>query len=185
LDAEKTTPYHFYQFWLNAADTDAEKWIKIFTFLPQDEITNLIDEHHLDQSKRILQKRLGKEVTIFVHGVDEYLKAVETTQKLFNQKNASPDLITEEDLRSMEGIVHIDYSKEKLVTGIDAVSFLAETSIFPSKGEARKMIQNGGVSINRHKVTALDEIVNDKKLLHQKYLLIQKGKKNYYLVNAK
>ena len=185
LDAEKTTPYHFYQFWLNAADTDAEKWIKIFTFLPQDEITNLIDEHHLDQSKRILQKRLGKEVTIFVHGVDEFLKAVDTTEKLFNQKNASPDLITEEDLRSMEGIVHIDYSKEKLVTGIDAVSFLAETSIFPSKGEARKMIQNGGVSINRHKVTALDEIVNDKKLLHQKYLLIQKGKKNYYLVNAK
>jgi len=185
LDAEKTTPYHFYQFWLNAADTDAEKWIKIFTFLPQDEITNIIEEHHLDQSKRTLQKRLGKEVTIFVHGVDEYLKAVETTEKLFNQKNASADLITEDDLRSMEGIVHIDYSKEKLLSGIDAVSFLAETSIFPSKGEARKMIQNGGVSINRHKVTALDEIINDKKLLHQKYLLIQKGKKNYYLVNAK
>jgi len=185
LDAEKTTPYHFYQFWLNAADTDAEKWIKIFTFLPQDEITNLIEEHHLDHSKRILQKRLGKELTIFVHGVDEYLKAVETTEKLFNQKNASPDLITEEDLRSMEGIVHIDYSKEKLVTGIDAVSFLAETTIFPSKSEARKMIQNGGVSINRHKVLATDEIINDKKLLHQKYLLIQKGKKNYYLVNAK
>ena len=185
LDAEKTTPYHFYQFWLNAADTDAEKWIKIFTFLPQDEITNLIEEHHLDQSKRILQKRLGKELTIFVHGVDEYLKAVETTEKLFNQKNASPDLITEEDLRSMEGIVHIDYSKEKLVTGIDAVSFLAETTIFPSKGEARKMIQNGGVSINRHKISTTDEIINDKKLLHQKYLLIQKGKKNYYLVNAK
>jgi tyrosyl-tRNA synthetase len=185
LDAEKTTPYHFYQFWLNAADTDAEKWIKIFTFLPEDEITSIIEEHHLDQSKRTLQKRLGKEVTIFVHGVDEYLKAVETTEKLFNQKNASADLITEDDLRSMEGIVHIDYSKEKLVSGIDAVSFLAETSIFPSKGEARKMIQNGGVSINRHKVTALDEIINDKKLLHQKYLLIQKGKKNYYLVNAK
>jgi len=185
LDAEKTTPYHFYQFWLNAADTDAEKWIKIFTFLPQDEITNLIEEHHLDQSKRILQKRLGKELTIFVHGVDEYLKAIETTEKLFNQKNASADLITEEDLRSMEGIVHIDYSKEKLISGIDAVSFLAETSIFPSKGEARKMIQNGGVSINRHKVSATDEIINDKKLLHQKYLLIQKGKKNYYLVNAK
>jgi tyrosyl-tRNA synthetase len=185
LDAEKTTPYHFYQFWLNAADTDAEKWIKIFTFLPQDEITNLIEEHHLDHSKRILQKRLGKELTIFVHGVDDYLKAIETTEKLFNQKNASADLITEEDLRSMEGIVHIDYSKEKLISGIDAVSFLAETSIFPSKGEARKMIQNGGVSINRHKVLATDEIINDKKLLHQKYLLIQKGRKNYYLVNAK
>jgi len=185
LDPVKTTPYHFYQFWLNAADSDAEKWIKIFTFLPQNEITNLIEEHNSDQSKRILQKRLGKELTIFVHGVEEYLKAVETTEKLFNQKNASAELITEEDLKGMDGIVHIDYSKEKLVTGIDAVSFLAETTIFPSKGEARKMIQNGGVSINRHKIATTDEIINDKKLLHQKYLLVQKGKKNYYLINAK
>jgi len=185
LDPEKTTPYHFYQFWLNAADTDVEKWIKIFTFLPQDEIKNLIEEHKEDQSKRILQKRLGKEVTIFVHGVDEYLKAIETTEKLFSQKNTSAELITEEDLRSMEGIVHIDFPREKLISGIDAVSFLADTTIFPSKGEARKMIQNGGVSINRHKVASIDEVINDKKLLHQKYLLVQKGKKNYYLVNAK
>jgi len=185
LDAEKTTPYQFYQFWLNAADTDAEKWIRIFTFLPQNEINDLIEEHHKDQSKRILQKRLAKELTIFVHGVDEYLKAVETTEKLFSQKNASADALSEEDLKSMEGIVHIDYPKEKLQSGIDAVSFLAETTIFPSKGEARKMIQNGGVSINRTKVATVDEVVNDKKLLHEKYLLVQKGKKNYYLVNAK
>jgi len=185
LDAEKTTPYQFYQFWLNAADADAEKWIKIFTFLPQDEINNLIEEHHKDQSKRNLQKRLAKELTIFVHGVDEYLKAVETTEKLFNQKNASSEYLSEEDLRNMEGIVQIDFSKEKLQTGIDAVSFLAEATIFPSKGEARKMIQNGGVSINRIKITAVDEIINDKKLLHEKYLLIQKGKKNYYLINVR
>jgi tyrosyl-tRNA synthetase len=185
LDAEKTTPYQFYQFWLNAADADAEKWIKIFTFLPQDEINNLIEEHHKDQSKRNLQKRLAKELTIFVHGVDEYLKAVETTEKLFNQKNASSEYLSEEDLRNMEGIVQIDFSKEKLQTGIDAVSFLAEATIFPSKGEARKMIQNGGISINRIKITAVDEIINDKKLLHEKYLLIQKGKKNYYLINVR
>ncbi|HEY6955392.1 MAG TPA: tyrosine--tRNA ligase, partial [Flavisolibacter sp.] len=184
LDPEKTTPYQFYQFWLNAADADAEKWIKIFTFLPQNEVNDLIEQHNRDASQRILQKRLAKELTIFVHGVDEYLKAVETTTKLFSQKNASADSLSEEDLKGMEGIVHIDYSKEKLQAGIDAVSFLAETTIFPSKGEARKMIQNGGVSINRTKVAAVDEIINDKKLLHEKYLLVQKGKKNYYLVNA-
>ena len=185
LDAEKTTPYQFYQFWLNAADTDAEKWIKIFTFLNKEEIETLIAEHHQDESKRILQKRLAQELTVFVHGEEEYKKAIDTTEKLFSQKNASVESLSEEDLRNMEGIVHIEYSKEKLQSGIDAVSFLAETTIFPSKGEARKMIQNGGVSINRHKIAAIDEIVNDQKLLHEKYLLIQKGKKNYYLVNAK
>jgi tyrosyl-tRNA synthetase len=185
LDSEKTTPFHFYQFWLNAADADAEKWIKIFTFLPQEEIINLVEEHHKDQSKRALQKRLAQELTVFVHGKEEYQKAIETTEKLFNQKNASAESLSEEDLKGMEGIVHIDYPKEKLQTGIDAVSFLAETTIFPSKGEARKMIQNGGISINRIKVAAVDEIINDKKLLHEKYLLVQKGRKNYYLVNAK
>ena len=184
LDPEKTSPYHFLQFWLNATDADAEKWIKIFTFLPQDEIGNLVKEHHTDQSKRILQKRLARELTIFVHGADEYLKAVETTEKLFTQKNTSAESLSEEDLKAMEGIVHINYPKEKLESGIDAVSFLAETTIFPSKGEARKMIQNGGVSINRHKVETVDEVINNQKLLHQKYLLVQKGKKNYYLVNA-
>jgi tyrosyl-tRNA synthetase len=185
LDPEKTSPYQFYQFWLNAADADAEKWIKIFTFLPQNEIDSLIEEQHKDPSQRILQKKLAQELTVFVHGEEEYQKALETTEKLFSQKNASAESLSEEDLKRMEGIVHIDYSKEKLQAGIDAVSFLAETTIFPSKGEARKMIQNGGVSINRNKLNAVDEIINDKKLLHEKYLLVQKGKKNYYLVNAK
>lgn len=184
LDAEKTTPYQFYQFWLNAADTDGEKWIKIFTFLPQDEINNLIEEHQKDQSKRTLQKRLAKELTIFVHGVDEYLKAVETTEKLFSQKNASAESLSEEDLKSMEGIVHINYSKEKLQAGVDAITFLAETTIFPSKGEARKMVQNGGVNINRKKVENVQMVVDNSLLLHEKYLLVQKGKKNYYLVTA-
>jgi tyrosyl-tRNA synthetase len=184
LDPGKTTPYQFYQFWLNAADADAEKWIKIFTFLPQNEVNDLIEEHHRDESQRVLQKRLAKELTIFVHGIEEYLKAVETTTKLFSQKNATADSLSEEDLKGMQGIIHIEYPKEKLQIGIDAVSFLAETTIFPSKGEARKMIQNGGVSINRTKIGAADEIIDDKKLLHEKYLLVQKGKKNYYLVNA-
>jgi tyrosyl-tRNA synthetase len=185
LDPEKTSPYQFYQFWLNAADADAEKWIKIFTFLPQDEINHLIEEQHADPSQRVLQKSLAQELTIFVHGEEGFQKAVETTEKLFSQKNATADSLSEEDLKGMEGIVHIDYAKEKLLAGIDAVSFLAEATIFPSKGEARKMIQNGGVSINRTKVASTDEIISDEKLLHGKYLLVQKGKKNYYLVNAK
>ena len=185
LDAGKTSPYHFYQFWLNAADSDAEKWIRIFTFLPRNEINNLIEEHKKDQSKRILQKKIAEELTVFVHGEEEFQKAMETTAKLFNQKNADAESLSEEDLRNMEGIVHIDYSKEKLQSGIDAVTFLAETAILPSKSEARKMIQNGGVSINRKKVESLQMTVDSSLLLHEKYLLVQKGKKNYYLVNVK
>jgi len=184
LDAEKTTSYQFYQFWLNAADSDAEKWIKIFTFLPQDEINNLIEEHHKDQSKRILQRRLAQELTIFVHGVEEYSKAIETTQKLFAQQNASAESLSEEDLKGMQGIVHVNYAKEQLQTGADLITLLTETNIFPSKGEARKMIQNGGVSINRKKVENLQMTVDNSSLLHEKYLLIQKGKKNYYLLIA-
>jgi tyrosyl-tRNA synthetase len=182
LDANKTTPYQFYQFWLNAADSDAEKWIKIFTFLPKEKIEDLTNEHHLDPSKRVLQKKLAEELTIFVHGNDEYLKAVDTTNKLFTQQNASADSLSIEDLEGMEGIIHISYEKEKLGNGIDVITLLSETNVFPSKGEARKMVQNGGVSINRHKVSAVTDIVNASQLLHDKYLLIQKGKKNYYLL---
>ncbi|MGN6401589.1 MAG: tyrosine--tRNA ligase [Flavisolibacter sp.] len=184
LDAEKTTPYQFYQFWLNAADSDAEKWIKIFTFLPQDEINNLIEEHHKDQSKRVLQKRLAQELTIFVHGVEEYSKAIETTQKLFAQQNASTESLSEDDLKGMQGIVHVNYSKDQLQNGADVITLLTDTNIFPSKGEARKMIQNGGVSINRKKVDNLQMTIDSSLLLHGKYLLIQKGKKNYYLLIA-
>ena len=185
LDAEKTSPYQFYQFWLNAADADAEKWIKIFTFLNKEEIQQLIEEHHKDQSKRVLQKRLAQELTVFVHGEAEYQKAIGTTQKLFAQQNAPADALSVEDLENMEGIVRVEYAREKLISGIDAVSFLAETSIFPSKGEARKMIQNGGVSVNRNKVEGPTDVITDKQLLHDKYLLIQKGKKHYYLVSVK
>jgi len=184
LDPEKTTPYQFYQFWLNATDADAEKWISIFTFLPQTEIGQLIAEHYEDPSKRVLQRRLAQELTIFVHGEEEFNKAVETTKKLFERQNAPATSLSLEDLESMEGIVHVAYSGEKLKQGIDVISFLAETSIFPSKGEARKMIQNGGVSINRNKISDPASVVKDDQLLHSKYLLVQKGKKNYYLVSA-
>lgn len=184
LDAEKTTPYQFYQFWLNAADADAEKWIRIFTFLPQDEIESLVAAHHKDPSQRILQKKLAGELTVFVHGNEELEKALETTAKLFSKQHGAAEDLSLEDLESMEGIVHLSIPLEKLSSGMDAVSFLADTGIFPSRGEARKMIQNGGVSINRNKIAGVDARITDQQLLHQKYLLIQKGKKNYYLVHA-
>ena len=184
LDPTKTTPYQFYQFWLNAADADAENWIKIFTFLSKDEVDSLIEEHRQDASKRILQKRLARELTIFVHGETEYNKAIETTQKLFTQQNASADSLTADDLEGMEGIVKVSYSKTSLQSGVDVISLVAETGIFPSKGEARKMIQNGGLSINREKVTDQQLQINNSHLLHDKYLLVQRGKKNYYLVIA-
>ena len=184
LDAGKTSPYLFYQFWLNANDIDAENWIKIFTFLDKTTIDGLIAEHKLDASKRVLQKTLAKEITVFVHGEEEYSKAIETTEKLFANTNAPAESLSEEDLNSMEGIVKIDYPAVKISEGIDVVSFLAETTIFPSKGEARKMVQGGGVSINREKTDDAAMKMETGMLLHDKYLLVQKGKKNYYLVKA-
>ncbi|HEU4470608.1 MAG TPA: tyrosine--tRNA ligase [Flavisolibacter sp.] len=184
LDPEKTSPYQFYQFWLNASDTDAQKWIKIFTFLPENEIAALVNEHLQDPSRRILQKRLAMEVTVFVHGQESYNKAIETTQKLFSGQQAPAETLSLQDLESMEGIVHVNYERQKLIEGIDAVSFLSETAIFPSKSEARKMIQNGGVSINRQKLEDVSQKLHAGQLLHDTYLLIQKGKRNYYLVKA-
>ena len=182
LSAERTTPYQFYQFWLNTSDADAEKWIKIFTFLTKDVIEKLIEEHKSNAAERLLQKTLAKEITILVHGENEYLKAVETTEKLFANANAPAHTLSVEDLENMEGVQKINYSINSLNNGVDIISFLAETNIFPSKGEARKMLQNGGVSINREKANDLQQIIQSNLLLHNKYLLIQKGKKNYYLV---
>ncbi len=183
LDAEKTTPYQFYQFWLNANDSDAESWIKIFTFLDEPTINDLIAEQKKDASKRILQKTLAKEITIFVHGEAEYNKAIETTEKLFANQSAPAESLTAEDLEGMNGIVKTDFSKEKIEASIDVVSFLAETNIFPSKAEARKMVQGGGVSINRKKVESVELKVDISLVLHNKYILVQKGKKNYFLVH--
>jgi tyrosyl-tRNA synthetase len=182
LDAAKTSPYHFYQFWLNVADEDAKKWVKIFTFLPKKEIDDLIQQHEQDASQRLLQKTLAKEITLFVHGSDGIKQALETTEKLFAHQAAPAESLTENDLENMEGVVKIDFALP--ADGIDITTFLADSKIFPSKGEARKMIQNGGISINRKKVESLQMMVENSLLLHQKYLLIQKGKKNYYLVKT-
>jgi len=183
LDANKTTPYQFYQFWLNASDADAATWIKIFTFLPQDEINALIAAHENNPADRILQKKLAEELTIFVHGQSEFDKAVETTQKLFSNTKAPIDALSVEDLESIEGIVRTDYAADKINAGVDILSFLTENAVFESKGAARKMLQNGGVSINREKITDLQMMVEKKHLLHDKFILVQVGKKNYYLIS--
>ncbi len=183
LDPEKTTPYQFYQFWLNASDVDAAKWIKVFTFLSKEEIEETVRSHEFDPSQRRLQKQLAEEVTRLVHGEEEYHKAVATTEKLFSKQSSRIEDLSVEDLQSMEGIVHINYSRDQLLAGVDVVSFLADTTIFPSRGETRKMIQNGGVSINRKKAD-LQTTVSGSDLLYNEYLLVQKGKKHYYLVKA-
>lgn len=182
LHPQKTTPFQFYQFWVNATDTDAEKWIKIFTFLPQAEIDTLINDHRADAAKRSLQRRLAQELTVFVHGAAEYEKAVETTTKLFTQQSAPAEALSVDDIESMEGLVRVPFSANNLEKGTDVISFLADTNIFPSKGEARKMVQQGGVSINRKKVEDVSFRIDNTLLLHQKFMLVQKGKKNYYLV---
>ena len=184
LDPVRTTPYQFYQFWLNASDADAEKWIKIFTFLSKDAIDMLIHEHKMNPAARVLQKTLAQEVTKFVHGDAALTEALTTTEKLFANQSAPAESLTIEDLEAMEGVVKIDFAKDKVKEGIDVISFLAETAIFPSKGEARKTVQGGGVSINRKKVEGIDLKIENSLLLHSQYLLIQKGKKNYYLVKV-
>ncbi|MDX2048324.1 MAG: tyrosine--tRNA ligase [Chitinophagaceae bacterium] len=184
LDPQKTSSYEFYQFWLRATDEDAEKWIKIFTFLSKTEIDLLIHEHKKDPGAWVLQKRLAEEITRFVHGKEALKEAISTTAKLFANQGAPADSLSEEDLNNLEGIVKVDYTAAKISSGIDIVSFLAETNIFPSKGEARKMVQGGGLSINRNKITDPATPVNSSLLLHNKYILVQKGKKNYYLVKA-
>lgn len=184
LDPEKTSPYMFYQFWLNASDEDAVQWIRIFTFLPKDEVESIVEQHAANPAARVLQKALAREVTVFVHGEEEYEKAVATTEKLFANQSAPAESLSVDDLESMEGVVKFDYAASKLRDGIDVVSFLAETSIFPSKGEARKMVLQGGVSVNRSKVSDVAMRISEELLLHDKYLLVQKGKKNYYLVRT-
>jgi tyrosyl-tRNA synthetase len=184
LDPAKTSPYQFYQFWLNASDDDAEKWIRIFTFLDKLTVDSLINEHKKNSAKRSLQKKLAEEVTKFVHGEVELKKAIETTEKLFANQHAPAVDLTIDELEGMDGIIKIDFEKEKIAAGIDVVTFLAETKIFPSKGEARKTVQGGGVSINRKKIENIQQSIENNLLLHDRYILVQKGKKNYYLVNC-
>jgi len=184
LDPAKTSPFQFYQFWLNASDEDAAKWIKIFTFLDREKINLVQDDHMKNPAARILQKILAREITIFIHGESEYQLALKTTEKLFNSSGVAEDL-SENDLHALEGIVKSNYAFAMVQQGVDLVRFLTETGIMPSRGEARKMVQNGGISINRNNVENVQFSINSGLLLHEKYILVQKGKKNYYLVEVK
>jgi tyrosyl-tRNA synthetase len=185
LDPGKTSPYQFYQFWLNASDTDATRWIKLFTFLTREEIDSITETHQQNPSARTLQRKLASEVTSFVHGHAELSKAIETTEKLFSNQQAPIESLSETDLEQIQGVVKVEVDKASLAEGIDIVSLLANTGIFPSKGEARKTIQGGGVSINRKKIESVELKVDSSFLLHQRYILIQKGKKNYFLITVK
>lgn len=185
LDPEKTSPYMFYQFWLNVADEDAERYIKIFTMLTREEIEAAIAEHRQAPHLRSLQKLLAKEITVMVHGEEEYNKAVDATNILFG--NATSEALASLDERTFlqvfDGVATFEISKDKLPCNIiDLLS--VETSVFPSKGECRKMIQGGGVSINKQKVAGIDEAVTSDVLLNGKYILAQKGKKNYFIIRV-
>ncbi|MDE3145741.1 MAG: tyrosine--tRNA ligase [Bacteroidota bacterium] len=187
LDAKKTSPYQFYQFWLNASDEDAKKWIKIFTLLPKDEIENLLAQHETAPHLRALQKKLAEQLTIFVHGKEDFDFAIKASEILFGNDTAEllKSLNEEQLLQVMDGVPTVEINKQQLAEGYDLVSFLADTQIFSSKGEARKMWQGGGVGINKIKVKSERSIINSDDLLQEKYLLVQKGKKNYFLVIAK
>jgi tyrosyl-tRNA synthetase len=188
LDAKYTSPYKFYQFWLNVSDDDAAKYIRIFTSLEKEEIDSLIAEHSAAPHLRTLQKRLAKEVTIMVHSEEDYNAAVDASNILFG--NATSDALKKLDedtlLAVFEGVPQFEVSKELLSQGIKAVDLFTENAaVFPSKGEMRKLVQGGGVSLNKEKLAAFDEVINTENLLDSKYLLVQKGKKNYYLIIAK
>ncbi len=188
LDPRYTSPYKFYQFWLNVSDVDAEKYIKIFTMLDREEIESLIGQQKEAPHLRPLQKRLAREITILVHGETEYEKAVEASNILFG--NATADALRNLDeatlLDVFAGVPTYEVSRDELHNGIKAVDLTTEkAAIFPSKSEMRKLTQGGGVMINKEKLSTFDQLIDDSYLLAGKYLIVQKGKKNYYLVIAK
>ena len=186
LDANKTSPYQFYQFWLNAGDEDAKQWIKFFTLLPKTEIDSLITEHATAPHLRLLQKRLAQEVTTFVHSKEDYEFAVKASEILFSNDTAEilQSLTETQLLQVLDGVPTVEVSKQQIEEGYDLISFLSDTKIFPSKGEAKKMLQGGGISINKIKIDGNKLMVNNTDLLQSKYMLIQKGKKNYYLIKT-
>ncbi|MDD6150777.1 MAG: tyrosine--tRNA ligase [Bacteroidales bacterium] len=185
LDPERTTPYQFYQFWLNVSDDDAEKYIKIFTLLDRETIESAIAGHREDPGQRSLQKLLAKEVTIMVHGQNEYENALKASQMLFGKATA-------EDLRSLDektfldvfdGVPTFEIERSELPLGIlDALA--VRTSVFPSKGEARKMIQGNGFSVNKEKRTDPNSCLTEADIIDGKYILVQKGKKDYYIIKV-
>ncbi|MBQ8099010.1 MAG: tyrosine--tRNA ligase [Bacteroidaceae bacterium] len=187
LDPARTTPYSFYQFWLNVSDEDAERYIKIFTSLTREEIQSLVEEHQTDPGRRILQKRLGEEVTVMVHGREQYDLAIEASNLLFGKATKENLLRLDEAtlLSVFDGVPTYELSKEEIV-GSKAVDLLAEkTQCFPSKSEYRKLVKGGGVSINKEKVTDAELLLTADDLLDGKYLLVQRGKKNYFLIIAR
>ena len=188
LDPKRTSPYKFYQFWLNVSDADAEKYIKIFTSLTREEIEALVAEQAADPSQRPLQKRLAKELTTMVHSAADYEAAVEASQILFSNK--AQDIlhrIDEDTLLSVfEGVPQFEVSKDVIEAGIPAIElFAGTTTVFASKGEMRKLTQGGGVSVNKEKLTDANAVIGAEHLLNGKYILAQRGKKNYYLIIAK
>lgn len=188
LDPRYTSPYKFYQFWLNVSDEDAKRYIKIFTSLSKEEIEGLIAEHEQAPEARVLQKRLAKEVTIMVHSEADYNAAVEASGILFGKATSEALKRLDEDtlLSVFEGVPQFEVSKTDIEAGIKAVDLFTEkAAIFPSKGEMRKLVQGGGISLNKEKLAAFDQEITAADLLDEKYLLVQRGKKNYYLVIAK
>ena len=186
LDPQRTTPYKFYQFWLNVGDEEAERYIKIFTSLPKDEIDALIVEHRADPGRRVLQKRLGEEVTCMVHSRADYEMAVEASNILFGKATKeSLQRLDEATLLSVfDGVPRFTVDRGQAI-GAKAVDLFAETTqCFASKGEMRKLVQGGGVSLNKEKLAQFDRPIEEADLIAGKYLLVQRGKKNYYLITV-
>jgi tyrosyl-tRNA synthetase len=185
LDPEKTSPYQFYQFWLNVSDEDASGYIKIFTLLGRNEIESLIMQHNKVPHERILQKRLAEEMTVMVHSRDEYESAVEASLILFGKGTTETLKRMNENtfLSVFDGVPVFDIRKEIIHSGVNVTDICTEHSrVFASKGELRRLVQAGGLSINKIKIENPDMIIGTESLLNNKYLLIQKGKKNYYLL---
>ena len=187
LDRRYTSPYKFFQFWLNVSDADAEKYIKIFTSIVKDEIESLIVEHTAAPHLRILQKRLAQEVTILVHSVEDYNAAIEASNILFGNATSEALKKLDEDtlLAVFEGVPQFKVDKSLFEAGVKAIDLLTDiAAVFPSKGEMRKLVQSGGVSLNKEKLENQDQVISHTDLLNNKYLLAQKGKKNYFLLIA-
>ncbi len=188
LDPKRTSPYKFYQFWLNVSDADASKYIRIFTDLSREEIEAIEAEHAQDPGQRPLQKRLAKEITIMVHSEKDYEMAVEASQILFSNKAQDVLHRIDEDtlLAVFEGVPQFEVSRDLIEAGTPLINLLVENAaVFPSKGEMRKLTQGGGVSINKEKLADPNTPVSTSMLLNDKYILAQRGKKNYYLIIVK
>ena len=188
LDPKRTSPYKFYQFWLNVSDEDAANYIKIFTVLSREEIATLEEEQAASPHLRPLQKRLCKEITIMVHSREDYDAAVEASEILFGNSTSESLRKLDEDtlLAVFEGVPTFEISRDELGAGIRMIDLCTEkAAVFPSKGEMRKLVQSGGVSLNKEKVIEPDMLINTNNLLNNKYLLVQRGKKNYYLLIAR